>query len=141
MQAQVPKSASGLLKYSHREKYDQSIMGSTCRAFSFKCSPSLAFSTKTRMDATPRSLHNPFTSSASRSPPWEASLSASGDGSVTEQEWQAWGTSSPLPSGVERIVEDLKDMERDADAHMSFGGNGGKLQVWNQKGIFSFAIS
>ncbi|XP_048328712.1 uncharacterized protein LOC107417325 isoform X2 [Ziziphus jujuba] len=103
-------------------------MVSTSRAFTFKCCPSLAFSTKIHMENKPRTLQNPFIVSASRSPPREASLSASADGSITLQEWQAWGTSSPLPSVVSRIVEDLKDLERDSNSQMSFGGNGGKLQ-------------
>ena len=51
--------------------------------------------------------------------------------SISLQEWQAWGTNSPLPALVLEIAEDLKDLERDVDAHMSFGGIGGKLQVYN----------
>ncbi|KAG4386030.1 hypothetical protein AAZX31_12G193000 [Glycine max] len=47
---------------------------------------------------------------------------------VSLQEWQGWGTTSPLPTMVAQIVEDLKVLEEDLDAHMSFGGNGGKLQ-------------
>ena len=55
-----------------------------------------------------------------------------GDGSeetISLQEWQGWGTMSPLPKMVAEIVEDLKVLERDIDSQMSFGGNGGKLQV------------
>lgn len=48
---------------------------------------------------------------------------------VSLQEWQGWGTNSPLPTMVSQIVEDLKVLEEDLDAHMNFGGNGGKLQV------------
>ncbi|KAL2589903.1 hypothetical protein AAZV13_13G259500 [Glycine max] len=48
---------------------------------------------------------------------------------VSLQEWQGWGTTSPLPTMVSQIVEDLKVLEEDLDAHMNFGGNGGKLQV------------
>ncbi|KHN36634.1 hypothetical protein glysoja_001365 [Glycine soja] len=47
---------------------------------------------------------------------------------VSLQEWQGWGTNSPLPTMVSQIVEDLKVLEEDLDAHMNFGGNGGKLQ-------------
>ncbi|KAG5131687.1 hypothetical protein JHK84_038084 [Glycine max] len=47
---------------------------------------------------------------------------------VSLQEWQGWGTTSPLPTMVSQIVEDLKVLEEDLDAHMNFGGNGGKLQ-------------
>ncbi|KAG9447833.1 hypothetical protein H6P81_013961 [Aristolochia fimbriata] len=47
---------------------------------------------------------------------------------ITLREWQAWGTSSPIPARVVEVIEDLKLLERDADAEMSFGGLGGKLQ-------------
>ncbi|RDX68088.1 hypothetical protein CR513_52959, partial [Mucuna pruriens] len=47
---------------------------------------------------------------------------------VSLQEWQGWGTTSPLPTMVAQIVDDLKVLEDDLDAHMSFGGNGGKLK-------------
>ncbi|CAJ1956572.1 unnamed protein product [Sphenostylis stenocarpa] len=50
------------------------------------------------------------------------------EGIVSLQEWQGWGTTSPLPAMVAQIVDDLKGLEQDLDAHMSFGGNGGKLQ-------------
>ena len=81
------------------------------------------------MDSKPRSLHNPF----SRSPPREVRLSEAGEEEsiITLQEWQRWGTTSPLPTIVTRIAQDLQDLERDIDAQMSFGGNGGKLQVRN----------
>ncbi|XP_061357665.1 uncharacterized protein LOC133301969 isoform X2 [Gastrolobium bilobum] len=51
-----------------------------------------------------------------------------GEGVVSLQEWQGWGTTSPIPTLVTQIVEDLKVLEKDFDAQMSFGGNGGKLQ-------------
>lgn len=47
---------------------------------------------------------------------------------ITLQEWHGWGITSPVPMAVTRIVEDLKSLERNIDAQMSFGGNGGKLQ-------------
>ncbi|XP_028798069.1 uncharacterized protein LOC114753552 [Neltuma alba] len=50
------------------------------------------------------------------------------EGDITLQEWQGWGTTSPLPSMVMEIVEDLKALEKEVDANMSFGGVGGKLQ-------------
>ncbi|PQQ07498.1 uncharacterized protein Pyn_23529 [Prunus yedoensis var. nudiflora] len=34
----------------------------------------------------------------------------------------------PLPAMVTKVVEDLKALEKDIDAQMSFGGSGGKLQ-------------
>ena len=99
----------------------------------FKCpssSPSLASfsrSKTTQMDSKPRVLQNPFPRCRSRSPPRDAIGESSGI--VTLQEWQSWGSESPLPSVVDRIVSDLRDLETDVDAHMSFGGHGGKLQV------------
>ncbi|XP_028807827.1 uncharacterized protein LOC114762562 isoform X2 [Neltuma alba] len=50
------------------------------------------------------------------------------EGDITLQEWQGWGTTSPLPTMVMEIVEDLKALEKEVDANMSFGGVGGKLQ-------------
>lgn len=52
-----------------------------------------------------------------------------GEGVITLQEWQGWGTTSPIPNMVTEIVEDLKALEKDVDSQMSFGGIGGKLQV------------
>ncbi|KAJ1434553.1 hypothetical protein SESBI_05421 [Sesbania bispinosa] len=51
-----------------------------------------------------------------------------GEELVSLQEWQGWGTTSPLPAMVTQIVEDMKVLEKDFDAQMTFGGNGGKLQ-------------
>ncbi|MED6136215.1 hypothetical protein PIB30_053938 [Stylosanthes scabra] len=48
--------------------------------------------------------------------------------SISLEEWQAWGTISPVPSMVSQIVHDLKLLEKHVDANMCFGGNGGKLQ-------------
>lgn len=110
------------------------LLFATTRAFTFKCSPSsyLAFSAKTHMDAKPRTLlHSPFLSSASRSPPREAHMNEPGNGFISLQEWQGWGTTSPLPVMVTEIVEELQALENDIDAHMSFGGIGGKLQVFS----------
>ncbi|CAL5406495.1 unnamed protein product [Camellia sinensis] len=58
----------------------------------------------------------------------ESAGSSGGDQVVSLQEWQAWGTASPVPAMVAEIVEDMKSLERDIDAQMSFGGLGGKLQ-------------
>lgn len=54
---------------------------------------------------------------------------AAAEGVVSLQEWQGWGTTSPLPTMVSQIVEDMKVLEKDFDAQMKFGGTGGKLQV------------
>lgn len=53
-----------------------------------------------------------------------------GNGFISLQEWQAWGTTSPVPAMVTKIVAELKALETDIDAQMSFGGSGGKLQVF-----------
>jgi len=48
---------------------------------------------------------------------------------VSLQEWQGWGTTSPVPAMVTQIAEDLKLLEKDFDSQMKFGRAGGKLQV------------
>lgn len=48
---------------------------------------------------------------------------------ITLQEWQGWGSASPFPAMVAEIVEELRDLERDMDGQMSFGGLGGKIKV------------
>jgi hypothetical protein len=53
-----------------------------------------------------------------------------GNGFISLQEWRGWGTKSPVPAMVTEIVEELQSMENDIDAKMSFGGIGGKLQVF-----------
>uniref|UniRef100_A0A2N9F434 tRNA-uridine aminocarboxypropyltransferase n=1 Tax=Fagus sylvatica TaxID=28930 RepID=A0A2N9F434_FAGSY len=102
------------------------ITTTSTRAFTFKSS--LAFLTKTHMDFKPKPLL--LHSSASRSPPRDLNMTDPGNDSITLQEWQAWGTTSPLPAMVTEIVDDLKALEKDIDAPMSFGGSGGKLQCW-----------
>ncbi|KAK9676811.1 hypothetical protein RND81_11G102600 [Saponaria officinalis] len=49
------------------------------------------------------------------------------EGRITLQEWQGWGTTSPIPSMVIDVIDYLKTLERDSDYLMSFGGNGGRL--------------
>ncbi|KAG8364711.1 hypothetical protein BUALT_Bualt18G0027100 [Buddleja alternifolia] len=46
---------------------------------------------------------------------------------ITLQEWQGWGTNSPVPSMVYQVIQDLKLLEKHTDADMTFGGNHGKL--------------
>ncbi|KAF4369468.1 hypothetical protein G4B88_029566 [Cannabis sativa] len=91
----------------------------------FKCPQALAFCSKIHMDFKPRTrcLHNPF----SRSPPRELLPTEDGS-SITLQEWQGWGTTSPLPTIVTRIADELKDLEKDSDEKMTFGGKGGKIK-------------
>ncbi|XP_027341648.1 uncharacterized protein LOC113854692 isoform X2 [Abrus precatorius] len=50
------------------------------------------------------------------------------EGVISLEEWQGWGTTSPIPTMVAQIVHDLKLLEQDFHSQMSFGGNGGKLQ-------------
>ncbi|XP_035540119.1 uncharacterized protein LOC108999672 isoform X2 [Juglans regia] len=102
----------------------------TTRTFTFKCSPSSFTSfARSHMDSKPKTLVQcAFMSSASRSPPREACVNDPGNGSISLQEWQGWGTTSPVPAMVTKIVEELKALETDIDAPMSFGGSGGKLQ-------------
>ncbi|KAL1812822.1 uncharacterized protein LOC108226202 [Daucus carota subsp. sativus] len=51
-----------------------------------------------------------------------------GDSVISVQEWQSWGTASPVPAMVSEIVEDLKALERESNATITFGGQGGKIQ-------------
>lgn len=89
----------------------------TSRALAFKFTlPSVLLSTKPYMDSC--------------SPPREALVEDTGDGFISLQEWQGWGSVSPVPAMVKQIVQDLKALETSSDTHMSFGGTGGKLQVY-----------
>ncbi|KAL3848857.1 hypothetical protein ACJIZ3_010739 [Penstemon smallii] len=47
--------------------------------------------------------------------------------SISLEEWQGWGTISPVPSMVNKVIQDLNLLEKDINAHMTFGGNHGKL--------------
>ncbi|KAL2937756.1 DTW domain-containing protein YfiP, partial [Bienertia sinuspersici] len=49
------------------------------------------------------------------------------DGTLTLQEWQNWGTNSPVPASIIDAIAYLKAFERESDAQMIFGGNGGRL--------------
>lgn len=50
--------------------------------------------------------------------------------SISLEEWQSWGSDSPMPLQVSEIVEEMVDLERQlGDAQMKFGGLGGKLKV------------
>ena len=105
-------------------------MLSTIRAFapSFNRSQSRAFSTKTQMDSITKNPDARISRCASNSISTE-SRGTSEDTPITLQEWQGWGSTSPMPTMVTEIIEELKALEKNIDAQMSFGGNGGKLQV------------
>lgn len=101
----------------------------TTKAFPFKGFP-LPSLPKTRMDSPRKILHTHTAfNSASRSPPKLSSLDDAADRTITLQEWQGWGTTSPLPAMVTEIIEELKSLEKNVDTQMTFGGKGGKLQV------------
>uniref|UniRef100_A0A7N0U3A2 tRNA-uridine aminocarboxypropyltransferase n=1 Tax=Kalanchoe fedtschenkoi TaxID=63787 RepID=A0A7N0U3A2_KALFE len=69
-----------------------------------------------------------FSSVASRSPPREAAMGESGTVIISLNEWQSWGTNTPVPAMVTEIVEELKALEKDTEAPVRFGGLGGKLK-------------
>jgi hypothetical protein len=54
---------------------------------------------------------------------------AGGGGQVSHDEWQRWGTISPLPAAVTAVVRELLEMEAAAGEKMLFGGVGPKLKV------------
>ncbi|PNT75905.1 hypothetical protein BRADI_1g41640v3 [Brachypodium distachyon] len=59
----------------------------------------------------------------------EALSTGAGDGGeVSTEEWQRWGTSSPLPNVVSAVVRELLRMESLAGEKMRFGGVGSKLK-------------
>ncbi|RVX09372.1 hypothetical protein CK203_015242 [Vitis vinifera] len=106
-------------------------MLSTARVFAcnFKPSQSPPLRSKTQMEARTRSPQSTFSRSGSLSPPRESLREDNGGGTaIALQEWQGWGTESPLPERVAEIVHELKYLEKDFNAQMSFGGVGGKLQ-------------
>ncbi|XP_010242925.1 PREDICTED: uncharacterized protein LOC104587147 [Nelumbo nucifera] len=104
-------------------------MLSAARAFSLKGSASpLVAGNRTKMDCRPRVVRGSSSRSSSSSPPGETLKGDSHDATITQEEWQGWGTYSQIPMKVKEVVEDLKALEKDMDARMSFGGNGGKLQ-------------
>lgn len=106
------------------------------RAVVFKCPAPKprAWSKTYLLDPPPRNSRATFSSdSASRSSPTEAPMGDGSEGAITLQEWQGWGTMSPVPNMVTEIVEELKALEKDVEAQMSFGGIGGKLQVLQLK--------
>jgi hypothetical protein len=60
----------------------------------------------------------------------EAHLAAAGGGGeVSHEEWQRWGTTSPLPAAVAAVVRELLEMEAASGEKMRFGGVGSKLKV------------
>ncbi|XP_051148006.1 uncharacterized protein LOC127263098 isoform X3 [Andrographis paniculata] len=74
-----------------------------------------------RMGTKPFSSQNPshLPSETNRIPAAEAAVSL--------QEWQGWGTVSPVPSMVTQVIRDLKLLEKTLDARMTFDGNHGTL--------------
>ncbi|XP_010915995.1 uncharacterized protein [Elaeis guineensis] len=58
----------------------------------------------------------------------ESSSMAEGAEGLSLEEWQGWGTSSPVPAMVVEVIRGLKSLEQETNSRMSFGGLGGKLQ-------------
>lgn len=85
----------------------------------------LFLSAKTLMEETSSFAAFSISSSSCSSP----TRQFHGDPFIGLQEWQSWGTMSPVPAMVSEIVEDLKVLEKDSNAHITFGGHGGKIQV------------
>ncbi|KAF8391352.1 hypothetical protein HHK36_023656 [Tetracentron sinense] len=98
------------------------------RAFSLICTLASFFRNRTKMDSRPRNVRGSSSRPTSPSPLRRDYRGDSDDSSISLEEWQSWGTSSQIPTVVKEIVEDLKVIERDMEAQMSFGGLGGKLQ-------------
>lgn len=63
------------------------------------------------------------------------------DCTLTLQEWQGWGTNSPVPSTVIDAISYLKSVEGQTHALMTFDGNGGRLMVYlSLFPLFSFCF-
>ena len=115
------------------------LSGTSTIALTFKCSKlyppffpfPFFFNNKTHMDSQPKTLNSEisFSRSSTHSPPRESETGDINEPTISLQEWQAWGTTSPLPTMVADIVEELKVLETQSDAQMSFGGLGGKIKV------------
>lgn len=73
----------------------------------------------------------PFTSKNSSSLSIDAHRLTDVEATISLQEWQGWGTISPVPWMVNQVIQDLKLLEKDIDAPMTFCGNHGKLSVKN----------
>ncbi|KAM7495117.1 hypothetical protein LguiB_029726 [Lonicera macranthoides] len=82
------------------------------------------------MDSQPKTLNSEisFSRSSTHSPPRESETGDINESTISLQEWQAWGTTSPLPTMVADIVEELRLLETQSDVQMSFGGLGGKIK-------------
>ncbi|MQL80839.1 hypothetical protein Taro_013292 [Colocasia esculenta] len=111
------------------------MFSAAARPAACRCFLGIPGSTRRKMDcpAGARSAHGPSTYTVAL--PYgeeEASASASAGGwrgeAVSLREWQGWGSSSPVPAMVTKVVDDLMALERETDAEMTFGGLGGKLQ-------------
>ncbi|KAH9609816.1 hypothetical protein KSS87_023290 [Heliosperma pusillum] len=49
------------------------------------------------------------------------------DAHISLEEWQAWGSTSPVPAMVIHAIHYLKAFESDTHILLTFGGNGGRL--------------
>lgn len=71
----------------------------------------------------------PFTSKTSFSMSTDTFAATDVQTAISLQEWQGWGTNSPVPEMVNQVIRDLKLLEKDIDTPMTFGGNRGTLKV------------
>ncbi|KAL0288714.1 UNVERIFIED_CONTAM: hypothetical protein Sangu_2645200, partial [Sesamum angustifolium] len=69
----------------------------------------------------------PFSSITPSTSPAEARRTTDAEATISLQEWQGWGTISPVPSMVKQVIQNLKLLEEDIDSEMTFDGNYGKL--------------
>ncbi|KAK6142609.1 hypothetical protein DH2020_022957 [Rehmannia glutinosa] len=69
----------------------------------------------------------PFSSKNPSLLPTDAHIITDAEASISLQEWQDWGTISPVPSMVNQVIQDLKLLEKDIGSCMTFDGNHGKL--------------
>lgn len=76
-----------------------------------------------------QSLMKSFTPKTSSSLGVDAHEITDAEGAISLQEWQGWGTISPVPSMVNQVIQDLKLLEMDIEPPMEFRGNHGALSV------------
>lgn len=95
----------------------------------------ILFSPKTAFNSFNKIPHfyigvKPFTSKPPFSMSADTLTAADSDGAtISLEEWQGWGTVSPLPAMVDQVIHDMKLLEKDIDKPMTFGGNRGALTV------------
>ncbi|KAL8506553.1 hypothetical protein ACS0TY_017443 [Phlomoides rotata] len=91
--------------------------------------PTLCLSSKTTFffNSHSQSLMKSFASKTSSSLGLDAHEITDVDAAISLQEWQGWGTTSPVPSMVNQVIRDLRLLEKDIEPPMEFCGNHGTL--------------